>query len=143
MNYDPITGIFTKSNGRIVGSICSHSGYVKVRVSGKTRYAHRVAWEYMTGEVPPNHIDHINGVKHDNRWCNLRLATCSENAMNRGSPKNSSTTAKNVYRHRNRWRVSIKCEGFYYLESFETLEEALADAVEARKLMHGAFARHN
>lgn len=55
--------------------------YIKVYVDGEQFSAHRVAWVYMTGEQP-DVIDHINGLRHDNRWCNLRDVDYSQNALN-------------------------------------------------------------
>jgi len=67
LHYDPETGLFTRivknTNG---GSGFKHTtGYIHIYVSKKTYAAHRLAWFYMTGNFPDNHIDHINGVKDD------------------------------------------------------------------------------
>lgn len=45
--------------------------------------ASRLAWLYMTGEWPKYEMDHINHVKDDNRWVNLRDVTPAENCANR------------------------------------------------------------
>ena len=79
LHYDPETGLFTwiapLSNRVQVGDVCSTVapiGYILIGVRGQKLYAHRLAWLYMTGEWPENQIDHINCVKTDNRWANLR-----------------------------------------------------------------------
>ena len=56
-----------------------------ISVDGSRYRAHRLAWLYMTGEWSRGDIDHINTYKADNRFCNLREATRSQNSAN--SPK--------------------------------------------------------
>lgn len=48
----------------------------------KTQYAHRLIFFLREGYLPEN-VDHINGIRDDNRWCNLRQATNSSNQLNR------------------------------------------------------------
>ena len=57
-------------------------GYIRVR-SCKNRigFAHRLIWESVHGQIPLGlAINHINGIKTDNRIKNLELATLSENS---------------------------------------------------------------
>jgi len=96
----------------------------------------------------PEHmlVDHINGDKSDNRKSNLRLATNSQNQMNRKPNKNSSSKYKGVSWHKRdkRWRASIGCEREkYHLGSFDTEEEAALAYNEGAKKMHGEYARLN
>ncbi len=56
-------------------------GYQVIRLSGRLYLAHRLAWLWMTGDWPQE-VDHINGLKHDNRWINLRMATRVQNMRN-------------------------------------------------------------
>ena len=68
-----------------------NSGYLQGRVLGKTILAHRLIWALKTGEYPKDMIDHINGVRDDNRWGNLRECTQSQNARNSRSRKGSTS----------------------------------------------------
>lgn len=86
VHYDPETGIFTnlkngKKNGKKMGGI-DVTGYHIVCVKRKKYRAHRLAFLYMEGAIPPDQVDHINGIRADNRWENLRHATHEENAKN-------------------------------------------------------------
>lgn len=65
-------------------------GYVGVSILGIHYMAHRVIWKMVYG-VEPDHIDHINGDKGDNRLLNLRDVDASENQRNRKMNSNNST----------------------------------------------------
>lgn len=84
LTYNISSGIFTwiKRNQNIAGTL-NGSNYLVIRVSGKSYYAHRLVWLYITGRFPINLIDHINGDRSDNKLNNLREATYQENALNR------------------------------------------------------------
>jgi len=58
------------------------NGYRKILIDGVTYSEHRLAWLYMTGEWPEQHLDHINMIKNDNCFANLRKASYVENQGN-------------------------------------------------------------
>jgi len=93
--YDPLTGVFVnlKSAGpRSAGSVAGsrhNAGYVKIFTDGKSYLAHRLAYLYMVGELPSEHMDHINHVRNDNRWANLRMVGQVENNRNKRLRRNS------------------------------------------------------
>ena len=88
--YDPDTGVFTKLIGDKTGRFPAGfeykpktwDAYMHIRVAGRSYAAHRLAWVYMTGKQP-NIVDHENGLRHDNRFTNLRNGTFVDNAANR------------------------------------------------------------
>lgn len=98
LSYDPATGVFIRltyrDNGLAVGSQAGHldDGYMKVRVDGSRHKCHRLAFLYMTGEWPKEHVDHINGQRADNRWCNLREVSMTGNVQNQRAPRKDNTT---------------------------------------------------
>lgn len=87
LDYNQNTGVFRwRARPRVrAGKIAGHTrpdGYIAIRVNWELHLAHRLAWLYMTGEFPKEHIDHINGKTGDNRFSNLREATNSLNMQN-------------------------------------------------------------
>lgn len=122
--YSPDTGVFTRkiacgraTAGDVAGSRKPH-GYVKIMVCRESHYAHRLAWLYVTGEWPSERLDHKNGDRADNRFSNLRLATQSQNSINRN--------AKGVrINHCGRFTAQIGVESrSIYLGSFSSYREA-------------------
>jgi hypothetical protein len=150
LSYDPETGEFVWAKtvgprakaGRSAGYVNSY-GYRMIGFDGKYRYAHRLAWLYMTGRYPENEIDHRNKDKLDNRWVNLREATSRQNAMNRKMRKDNRTGLKGVGfdRRRGKYTASITHNGrVCFLGLFNNPEEAHAAYVENAKLLYGEFA---
>lgn len=76
--------------GSKVGGKCSN-GYISIGLLGKRYYAHRVIWEMHNGPIPKElTIDHINGVRDDNRIENLQLLTQTQNNQRRFNTKGYS-----------------------------------------------------
>jgi len=69
--------------GTVVGSK-NTSGYLKVHLKGESYTLSRIIWKLVTGEEPTE-IDHINRVRDDNRWFNLRNVTSQQNQLNRAA----------------------------------------------------------
>lgn len=70
--------------GKRAGSLCRTHGYIMINIFGAPRRAHRLAWLLAYGEIPSGEIDHINGVRHDNKIKNLRDVSRHENSKNMG-----------------------------------------------------------
>ncbi len=91
-------------------------------------------------------VDHINGNKLDNRKCNLRLASQSQNNMNARPRKNSTSPYKGVYWNegKNRWTCRLQKENQpVHIGHFLTQRDA-ALAYNVAALEHfGEFARLN
>jgi hypothetical protein len=150
LDYDPKTGIFrwkSKASkfshariGGIAGSTQSR-GYVQIMLNGKFYVAHRLVWLYVYEEWPLGQVDHINGVRSDNRVENLRLASQSENQGNRRIQYNTKSGYKGVVRHGSGWRASIRKDGVpYRIGTYATPEEAHIAYCEMAKKLHGVFA---
>lgn len=104
MDYDPLAGEFRwkvsrgrhARIGRVAGHFDTSDGYIKIGING-TRYgAHRLAWLYATGQWPKHEIDHINGVRDDNRIVNLREADDGQQARNAARRKDNVSGKRGV-----------------------------------------------
>ena len=153
LDYNQNTGIFKWKKptnkriirGRIAGGIES-KGYRQIKIDGIKYLAHRLAWFLVIGRWPFEQIDHINGIKDDNRWKNLREATCSQNKMNCGLSKRNKSGYKGVFwrKELGKWRASIKKDQKrIYLGHFDTKEGAAKAYNEAALKYFGEFARVN
>ena len=101
LHYSSETGIFTrliaKCNSVKIGDIAGSKhikGYLQLSVNGKPYLAHRLAWFYVHGIWPIECIDHINGIKTDNRILNLREATFTQNKHNYKKANSDNKTSK-------------------------------------------------
>lgn len=111
LRYDPNTGDFIvlkkmHGNGKSVGSIAGSphiGGYLQITINQENYLLHRLAFLYMNGEMPEIFVDHINGNRSDNRFCNLRLVSQEENNRNMKLPKNNTSGRIGVH-----WRKDIK-----------------------------------
>ena len=150
--YNEHTGVFSRKNninrmlkkGECIGSI-GDKGYAETRVSinGKSKRVRlHVLAIYIKHGYTPMTIDHINGIKHDNRIANLRLCTQKQNTHNRGASKISTTKVKGVsFRSdRGKYSSSIWVEGKrLHLYEGEDFEYACFVRTEAEKKYHGEF----
>lgn len=151
LDYDPETGVFTWKvtrgravKGRIAGSIIAH-GYRGTKIDRIYHLMHRLAFIWMTGSCP-DFVDHINGVRDDNRWSNLRPATRSENNRNSRSRPNSTSKYLGVYwcKFFNVWKSAVSVSGKRIgLGSFHSEIEAAKAYDKAAKLHYGDFANLN
>lgn len=141
--YDPETGyIYSTRSNRVVG-FRNSSGYTTIDLGGGTTFlAHRLGWFLHHGEWPPHTIDHINGIRDDNRLHNLRLATQQQNLQNRPIFKNNKLGVKGVCLHKGRYRAQLWRDGRFVLSKyFRTSEEAAAAYRQANIEYFGSFAR--
>jgi hypothetical protein len=150
LDYDPATGIFTwkvRLNSRaIVGSRAGNTsprGYRRIMLDGFMVFEHVLAWFYVHGEWPHLQVDHRDTDKANNRIENLRLATNSQNHINKGLPVNNTSGFKGVCWDSSvgKWRASIKVNGKKkYVGVFDDVELAGAARKIAERKLFGEFA---
>ena len=167
LEYSPETGAFwyirdsgNVKAGTVVNLITAH-GYRSVMINYKWYPLHRLAWLWMTGSFPAKglQIDHRNGIKTDNRWCNLRLSSPSQNQQNAKKPTHNSTGVKGVLliqgrgNRRPAYEARIEKEGKHYCrsKSFDPSSEVSKQLAlgyvttwlqTKRAEIHGEFANH-
>jgi len=102
-------------------------GYLHFCFQGKFYRAHRIAWLIHNGTIP-NIIDHINGVRTDNRIINLKNTTHQGNHLNQKINSKNTSGVCGVYLNKksNLWCAQIKFNGkTYHLGSSKIFEEAV------------------
>lgn len=136
--------------GRIAGA--NKQGYLLVGIGYQQYLAHRVIWKLWYREDPPMEIDHINGVRHDNKIANLRQASSTQNSANTKAHSDNSTGAKGISwckTHQN-YRARVMQQGQTVTNYFAAkklgskelaFEAAKKWAHDKRQELHGKFAR--
>ena len=147
INYDPHTGVFTRlvsrggaPAGSLAGCHCSN-GYLQVRIDRRAHLSHRLAFLYMYGAVPEE-VDHINHVRDDNRWANLRPTTRTGNNRNLGKRHDNTSAVVGVSwcKRGGRWRAQIRAGGRQVHLGYFTHRE---DAIAARKAANIKYDFHS
>lgn len=150
-DYAPETGIVTRKMSYLgrqpVGSIVGtarNDGYLMVQIGGTGYLLHRVIWVWVTGEMPPEDIDHVNLVRTDNRWVNLREASRSQNQANRRALRNNTSGFKGVSFHKRVGKYCAKMKVLgknVHLGYTDTAAEAAVLYTQAATHHFGEFAR--
>lgn len=145
LNYDPKTGRFTWKErigqrcvigaeaGRVDGQ-----GHKQITIFKRAYAAHRLAVLYMTGAFPEEEVDHVNRLRLDNRWANLRPATRVQNMRNRSKMINNTSGVTGVIWHTtiNKFVARIQVNGVTHnLGCFDDIQDA-AVARRAAEIEH-------
>lgn len=120
LSYDPETGVFTwlisagtVKAGKVAGSANIDRGYRNIKLRGLMYRASRLAWFYMEGYWPEYTIDHINRIKDDNRWENLRHVTQRCNVRNSKTRNDNrcGITGLHFHKGKQKWVAGITISG--------------------------------
>jgi hypothetical protein len=143
LRYDGETGyLHWIASGKVAGTV-RPDGYVQLPINKRHFLAHRICFALANNRWPTHTIDHINGAKTDNRICNLREATDSQNQVNRKKMRTNTTGFKGVILNRSnkyvaRTSINNRC---VYIGCYFTPEEASAAYFAFTKQLYGEFAR--
>ena len=148
MVYDRETGIFTRQDNRPgQPAVMRDAGWINAvgyRVfafEGRDFLAHRVAWALVHGVDPGElHVDHINGIRHDNRIENLRAVSQTVNMQN---IKKATSKSKSGYlgvswaKSKSKWVVRMRVGPVYGFFGYHDTPEAAHQAyLEAKRRLH-------
>jgi HNH endonuclease len=142
--YEEKTGVIYKKtyrnkalNNFIPTGTKTKQGYLKIRFFRKTISAHRIAYFLYFKKWPENNIDHINGIRHDNRIENLRIATKRDNARNKEFHRKNTRPIGTFFRKDfNKFTAQIHfLNKTLYLGSYKTEKEADMVVKKATKLI--------
>lgn len=151
LDYDPETGLFRnivrRASHSPAGAVAGHTntlGYVVINHAGKLYHAHRLAWAFVHGVMPTGMlIDHVNGIRSDNRIANLRLCDQAQNMANcRGHKDNPLPKGVKAAPHNKSkpFRASIMVRGkSHSLGYFKTQEDAAEAYRAAAVRLNGIF----
>ncbi len=117
-------------------------GYCIIAMNYTKYLAHRLAFLYM-GDDMPTEVDHINHIKTDNRWNNLRAVDRIQNCQNAARKKNNKSGETGVWldksKKTNKWVVQIRVNRkLIYLGRFFEFD----DAVAARRKANETYGFH-
>jgi hypothetical protein len=115
-------------------------GYIVIHLNQKKYKAHHLVWIYHY-DVFPKMIDHIDNDRKNNNIHNLRIATNSQNQMNRKLNKNNKSGIKGLRFRKNRWLAQIRFNNVNIHKSFMSKEDAIQFLFNNRPKLHGDFAR--
>lgn len=141
LDYDPVSGQFRwkvqlsprGSSGSLAGSQ-RPSGYIQISVDGEQHYAHRLAWMYVTGSFPKEHVDHVDGKRSNNAFKNLRECNRRENGQNRSSASVKGCTWD---KQKGKFRAQIGVDGkIVNLGLHSTMEDAQSAYASAKRELH-------
>lgn len=153
LRYNPQTGeLRWKTNrrgaakaGQLAGVVDKSRGYVKISIDNIRYKAHRICYKMATGwDVGMFEIDHINGVRSDNRLSNLRMVNAIANRKNTKRRANNSSgyTGVSFHKRNKKWRAQLKANGKkIHLGYFEKIEDAVA-ARAAADVEYGFHVNH-
>src|SRR5579864_7332947 len=125
--------------GSVAGSTGNKEGYRYVSINGRLYKSSRLIWLYVTGAWPEYQIDHKDNDTGNDKWCNLREATQSQNKANCRRQRNNTIGYKNVSYYKDprykdgkhyRWLVTVNKKRIQSSERYATAKEAF-DAVSA------------
>lgn len=141
LSYDHLTGLLTHRVGRNKGKPAGwlqDDGYCRLLIDRKPYLNHRVVWLLASGQWPVGELDHLNGVRSDNRVENLREVTRKVNNQNRRTARKDNRAGLiGVSTRSNGFRARIRVGGAHLsLGTFSTPQAAHQAYLSAKRALH-------
>jgi hypothetical protein len=135
-SYDAETGVFTrKKTGLFTKGVLLKDGYRNLYIDGKRYMTHRLAWLITYGTWPIDKIDHINGIKDDNRLSNLRDVSQRVNLQNGKKHRNGHLLGTTFHKFKQKWIARIIVNGkIQHIGTFDSAEDAHAAYIQAQPI---------
>ena len=129
-----------------VGDVAGYrhsGGYISISIGNTEHLAHRIIWLYVKGYLP-DMVDHIDHVRTNNAWANLREVNNTDNSKNTSISSNSTTKVNGVsfMKTKNKYRAYIMVNRKQISLGLYT---NLEDAIEARRkadIKYGFHSNH-
>lgn len=143
--YESESGMFTWKDSRKMNRVKGVAGSLKpecyrfIKIDGRSYSEHRLAWFYVYKVFPPNQVDHINRIRHDNRIVNLRLVTKSENSENTLLNPNNKSGFRGVSWNKalKKWNAKIGHKNKkFHLGYFNEISDAILVYKKAASVLH-------
>ena len=123
--------VYSRKSKRFLTDRYTKYGYIRIRMYRLLESDYVVVHRLVALAFIPNpdnlkFVDHINGIRDDNRVDNLRWATHANNQQNRIIAKRNTTGEECIHRdHQKRknytdyyWRIVVTANGSYYREHY-------------------------
>lgn len=114
-------------------------GYRYIGINRNRYLEHRIIWLWMIGVLPTYEIDHINGIRDDNRWKNLREANSGEQKQNKSKQSNNTSGYTGVYFNKAvkkyHAKINVKRKQIS-LGYFDNIEDANQCYIDAKRKYH-------
>jgi hypothetical protein len=145
LTYNVDNGLFhSKKSGRKIGYL-DKDGYLVINIKGQEYRAHKLAAIILNLYEEGMEVDHVNGIRNDNRKCNIRVVTKKENAKNKRLRinNNSGIHGVSMIKETGRWRVRISTDKnrYKHIGCFISFFEACC-ARKSAELTYGYHLNH-
>ncbi len=114
--------------------------YWIIKINKKAYKRGRLIFLYANGKFPEPCIDHINGIKTDDRLINLREATITQNNWNHKFRKKSNNLPMGIRFQSNKFIARISHnKNQIHIGSFEKLNDAVNAYKQKRIELYGQY----
>lgn len=126
---------------RIAGFKRKSDGYIQIKIASVAYLAHRIVWCMFNEGIDINlYVDHINGIRDDNRINNLRVVDCVSNMQNRRKAQVNSGTGligSCIHKGTGKYEAQISHYGNkIYIGLYDTPEEAHQAYIKKKRELH-------